>query len=61
MLRDVLSRSKASLTIAFSFSVLNDDFMSFGFIIIGLFVTSWIVFALIYRLKRYGDMVRDSR
>jgi len=35
---------------------LNDNFGSLGFLIIGVFVASWLVSALIYRLKRYDEV-----
>ena len=41
-------------------SALNDDLSSFGCVVIGLFVVSWIVSALIYHWKRFGDLVPDS-
>jgi len=42
-------------------SALNDDLASFGFVVIGLFIVSWVVSAMIYRWKRYGDLVPDNR
>jgi high-affinity nickel-transport protein len=41
---------------------LNDNFGMLGFGIIGLFVVSWLIAALIYRLKRYDqlDLARES-
>ena len=35
---------------------LNDDFGQIGYLIIGIFVASWIVSSLIYRLKRYDEI-----
>ncbi|MEQ0777510.1 HoxN/HupN/NixA family nickel/cobalt transporter [Paraburkholderia tropica] len=35
---------------------LNDNFGVVGFAVIGIFVGSWIVSALIYRFKRYDDL-----
>jgi nickel/cobalt transporter (NiCoT) family protein len=36
---------------------LNADLASFGFVVIALFVASWIVSALVYRWMRYGESV----
>ncbi len=35
---------------------LNDDFGTLGFVIVGLFLVSWIVSVVIYRVKRYDDI-----
>jgi len=35
---------------------LNDNFGEIGYLIIGIFVASWIVSTLIYRLKRYDEI-----
>jgi nickel/cobalt transporter (NiCoT) family protein len=35
---------------------LNGDLTNFGFIVIGVFATSWICSVLIYRWKRYDDV-----
>ncbi|MCE0499373.1 MAG: HoxN/HupN/NixA family nickel/cobalt transporter [Methylacidiphilales bacterium] len=35
---------------------LNDHFGTIGFVIIGVFVVSWLASLLIYRLKRYDDL-----
>ena len=35
---------------------LNDNFGALGFVIIGLFLVSWIVSVAIYRYKRYDDI-----
>lgn len=35
---------------------LNDNFGLLGYIIIGIFVLSWVVSAVVYRLKRYDDL-----
>ncbi|QGZ67089.1 HoxN/HupN/NixA family nickel/cobalt transporter [Paraburkholderia acidisoli] len=35
---------------------LNDNFGVVGFAVIGIFIGSWIVSALIYRFKRYDDL-----
>jgi nickel/cobalt transporter (NiCoT) family protein len=36
---------------------LNNNFGIIGFVIIGVFVGSWVVSMLIYRMKRYDDIV----
>ena len=35
---------------------LNDNFGYIGYAIIGIFVVSWLISALVYRLKRYDDL-----
>jgi high-affinity nickel-transport protein len=35
---------------------LNEDLGSFGFLVIGVFVLSWIVSMLLYRWNRYGEL-----
>ena len=40
---------------------LNHDLESFGFLVIGSFVVCWIVSALIYRWKRFGDLVMGNQ
>ena len=35
---------------------LNGNFGSLGYLIIGLFVASWLISALIYRLRRYDEI-----
>ncbi len=35
---------------------LNDDFGTLGFVIVGLFVVSWVVSVVIYKVKRYDDI-----
>ena len=35
---------------------LDDSFDSLGYVIIGIFVTSWIVSTLLYKLKRYDEL-----
>jgi nickel/cobalt transporter (NiCoT) family protein len=35
---------------------LNDDLATFGFIVIGVFVASWIASVLIYRWKRFDEL-----
>ncbi len=35
---------------------LNDNFNNLGFVIIGVFLASWIVSFIIYRAKRYDDL-----
>jgi hypothetical protein len=57
-----LLSSKLKLTGAFwmALNALNDDLVSFGLVIIGLFVVSWIVSALIYRWGRFGHLACAS-
>ncbi len=38
---------------------LNEDLASFGFVVIGLFVVSWIVSAMIYRWSGFGEFVPE--
>ncbi len=38
-------------------AALNDDLGAFGFVVIGVFVASWIVSAAIYRWRRFDDLV----
>ena len=53
---EALGLLAAKLNLAGSFwaaiGALNEDLASFGFLVIGLFVVSWIVSALIYRWSR---------
>jgi high-affinity nickel-transport protein len=35
---------------------LNDNFGTIGFVIIGVFVVSWIASLLIYRMKKYDEI-----
>ena len=35
---------------------LNDHFGTLGFVIVGLFVVSWVVSVVIYRIKRYDEI-----
>ncbi|MEA2779384.1 MAG: nickel/cobalt transporter (NiCoT) family protein [Rhodospirillaceae bacterium] len=35
---------------------LNDQFGTIGYLIIGVFVASWLISAIVYRLKRYDDI-----
>ena len=35
---------------------LNADLANFGFVVIGVFVLSWVISAAIYRWKGYGDL-----
>jgi high-affinity nickel-transport protein len=35
---------------------LNDNFNTLGFVIIGIFILSWIVSVVVYRLNRYDDI-----
>ena len=39
---------------------LNDHFGSIGFIVIGVFAASWLISAVIYRLKGYDDLGADA-
>ena len=41
-------------------NALNGDLVSFGIVVIGLFATSWVVSALIYRWKQYDGIVQES-
>jgi nickel/cobalt transporter (NiCoT) family protein len=43
-----------------SISSLNDDLAGFGFIVIGIFIASWIVSLLIYRIKGYDHLIAAS-
>jgi high-affinity nickel-transport protein len=36
--------------------LLNNNFGILGYVIIGIFMVSWIVSVLLYRLKRYDDI-----
>jgi nickel/cobalt transporter (NiCoT) family protein len=36
--------------------VINDNFGALGYVIVGLFVVSWTVSTVIYRVKRYGEI-----
>ncbi len=36
--------------------VINDNFGTFGYVIVGLFVVSWIVSTVVYRVKRYDEI-----
>jgi high-affinity nickel-transport protein len=38
-------------------AALNDDIASFGFIVVGLFIVSWIVSAMIYRWSGYREIL----
>ena len=57
---EVLGLLAAKFNLAGTFwmtvSALNDDLESFGFLVVGSFIACWIVSALIYRWKRYGDL-----
>lgn len=35
---------------------LNDNFGYIGYFIIGIFITSWLISALVYRIKRYDNL-----
>jgi nickel/cobalt transporter (NiCoT) family protein len=37
-------------------SLLNNNFASLGYVIISIFVVSWVISAMVYRLKRYDDL-----
>ena len=37
-------------------AALNDNFGTLGYVIIGIFMTSWIVSVALYKLKRYDDI-----
>jgi len=39
---------------------LNDDLASFGFVVIGVFIVSWIASLLIYRWKRFDQIVPEK-
>jgi high-affinity nickel-transport protein len=39
---------------------LNDDLASFGFVVIGVFVVSWIASMVIYRWKRFDQIVPEK-
>ena len=39
---------------------LNDNFGNIGFVIIGIFVASWIVSAVIYQAKGYDRLAIDA-
>ena len=43
-------------------ATLNGDFGSFGYLIVAVFVVSWVISAAIYRLKGYDalDVVRAA-
>jgi high-affinity nickel-transport protein len=36
--------------------ILNDNFSVLGFVVIGVFVFSWIASLMIYRLNRYDEI-----
>jgi high-affinity nickel-transport protein len=36
--------------------MLNDNFGSIGYVIIGVFIVSWLVSAIVYRVNRYDDL-----
>ncbi|MGP0090301.1 MAG: HoxN/HupN/NixA family nickel/cobalt transporter [Xanthobacteraceae bacterium] len=52
-----LLAAKLNLVGAFwtAIGALNKDLASFGFLVIGLFIVSWIVSAMIYRWSGYGE------
>jgi len=41
-------------------NMLNDNFNNLGFIIIGVFILSWLVSLVIYRVKRYDQLEAKS-
>ena len=40
---------------------LNENIANFGFVVIGIFVASWVISALIYRWNRYDELTFDSK
>ena len=58
-----LLASKLNLTGTFWSSIqgLNDDLVSFGFLVIGLFALSWIVSALVFNRKSAAGWALDRR
>jgi high-affinity nickel-transport protein len=57
-----LLAAKLDLDGAFWTSIkgLNEDLGSFGFLVIALFVVSWIVSILLYRWKGFGELARGT-
>ena len=35
---------------------LNDNLTNFGFVVVGIFITSWLVSSLVYRAKGYDRL-----
>ncbi len=35
---------------------LNDNLTNFGYAVVGIFILSWIISAVVYRAKRYGSL-----
>ncbi|MFX8649080.1 hypothetical protein ABTM34_20750, partial [Acinetobacter baumannii] len=35
--------------------MLNDNFGTLGYVIVGIFAAAWVLSTIIYRLKRYDD------
>ena len=58
-----LLASKLNLSGTFwrTVQALNDDLVSFGFLVIGLFALSWIVSALVFNFKNAGGWALDNR
>lgn len=58
-----LISTKLNLTGAFweAINALNDDLASFGFVIIALFLLSWIISAAIFRWTDFARLAPDSR
>jgi high-affinity nickel-transport protein len=40
---------------------LNDNLTNFGFVVVGIFLGSWLVSTLIYRVKGYGDLQAEQQ
>jgi high-affinity nickel-transport protein len=38
---------------------LNDNFSTFGYAVVGIFLLSWLVSTVIYRINRYDDLARS--
>src|SRR6202011_4143598 len=61
---EALGLLAAKLNLSGSFwtaiAALNDDLASFGFIVVGLFIASWIVSAMIYRWSGYGEILAGA-
>ncbi len=36
--------------------MLNDNFGTLGYVIVGIFAAAWALSTIIYRLKRYDDI-----
>lgn len=57
-----LLQSKLGMKGAFWSGVgaLNENFGIVGYVVIGVFVVSWVVSIAIYRMKRYDDIGAES-